>query len=84
MNVLTPRAMGELRREARKRGKRHSAMGVDFFVFSPPAFPDDFPPYLVGRWRWDNALLARLLLDPDVPTVDASRAITAVRGPDTC
>lgn len=55
----------------------HSPMGIDYFILPPAAFPRDFPPFLVGRWKWDNALLYALLR-AEVPIVDATEAILAL------
>jgi len=46
----------------------HADFGVDYFVFPAPVLSSlistrDFPPFLVGRYRWDNALLASFILD---------------------
>lgn len=42
---------------ATQEGVLYSPHGMDYFVFPQSAFPRDFPPFLLGRWRWDNALL---------------------------
>jgi hypothetical protein len=56
--------------------KLHAAMGVDYFAFPPNAFPRGFPPFLVGRWKWDNALLAGMMARR-VPAIDASSVVQA-------
>lgn len=48
--------------DALMQGTRHIDFGVDYFVMSMSLIPRDFPPFLVGRWRWDNALLAEYIV----------------------
>jgi hypothetical protein len=65
---------------ARRAGTLHQDSGVDYFVFTQSAFPSSFlsttfPPFLVGRYRWDNALLASFLHDPDVVTIDMTASV---------
>ena len=45
----------------------HADFGVDYFVLSVRVLSSlmltkSFPPFLVGRYRWDNALLASFIL----------------------
>ncbi len=56
----------------------HQASGIDYFAFTPNAFPHAFPPFLIGRWRWDNALLLHFLVAPGVATVDGSEVVHAL------
>jgi hypothetical protein len=58
--------------------RMHQATGIDYFAFTAGAFPHDFPPFLIGRWRWDNALLLHFLLAADVATVDGSEVVHAL------
>lgn len=48
-----PDAAERLRQEALDRGKPHPPSGSDYFVF-PRGALGDFPPFAVGRPRWDN------------------------------
>jgi hypothetical protein len=46
----------------------HADFGVDYFFLSAQALSyfistKGFPPFLVGRYRWDNALLASFILE---------------------
>jgi hypothetical protein len=46
----------------------HADVGVDYFILSAQVLSyfistKGFPPFLVGRYRWDNALLASFILD---------------------
>jgi len=46
----------------------HADFGVDYFILPAPVLSSliltrGFPPFLVGRYRWDNALLASFILD---------------------
>jgi hypothetical protein len=50
----------------------HADFGVDYFVLSARVLSymtstKGFPPFLVGRFRWDNALLASFILDEIAP-----------------
>lgn len=52
---------------------RHPDFGIDYFVMSTSIVPTEFSPFLVGRFRWDNALLAMFLIDEkEVTVVDAT------------
>lgn len=58
----------ESRRLAIQHGITFSKYGMDYFVFSSrDLVPADFPEFLLGRWRWDNALMAHYLLS-DIST----------------
>ena len=64
----------------------HADFGLDYFVlparcFSSVVSRKGFPPFLIGRYRWDNALLASFILDELVPSSNhrKSRGIDAVR-----
>jgi len=67
----------ELRRLALTEGVLHGKFGIDYFIFSRDVFPKMLP-FIVGRVRWDNWLLAKMIANPDVTTVDATEAILAV------
>jgi len=59
---------------AKQHGEIHSEFGIDLFVYSKRVFAQlDFPPFLAGVYRWDNWLLSRLILRPDVAVVDGTR-----------
>jgi hypothetical protein len=65
-------------REPSHGAVHHPDFGVDYFVMSASLLPTDFPPFLVGRFRWDNVLLARFLVDGGgngVAVVDATAAL---------
>ncbi|GAB5032425.1 Hypothetical protein NocV09_00901180 [Nannochloropsis oceanica] len=55
----------------------HPATGIDYFAFTPNIIPRTFPPYLVGRWRWDNALLIHFL-SSNAASIDASEVVHAL------
>jgi len=55
----------------------HPATGIDYFAFTPNVFPRAFPPYLIGRWRWDNALLLHFLLS-NAASIDATEVVHAL------
>ncbi len=48
-----PDAVERLRRDALERAKPHPRSGSDYFVF-PRGAVGEFPPFAVGRPRWDN------------------------------
>jgi hypothetical protein len=46
----------------------HADLGIDYIILPERLLSSfisikDFPPFLVGRYRWDNALLASFILD---------------------
>jgi len=54
--------------QALTTGVLHADFGVDYFVLPASVLSSlistkGFPPFLVGRYRWDNALLAFFILD---------------------
>lgn len=49
----SPGAAERFRRDALDRGKPHPRSGSDYFVF-PRGTLGEFPPFAVGRPRWDN------------------------------
>jgi hypothetical protein len=66
-----------LRSEVERSGRKDLPWGSDYFLFPTSLDFGEFPPFAVGRPRWDNWLIyrARML---DVPTIDASARVTAV------
>ena len=55
---------------------RHPDFGIDYFIMTVSVLPTDFPPFLVGRFRWDNALLAWFLTQTRrVAVVDATAVL---------
>jgi hypothetical protein len=46
-------------------------------MFPHAAFPPDFPPFLFGRFRWDN-VLALELLSSGLPVIDASDSVACI------
>lgn len=48
---------------ATENGTLYSPFGLDYFVFPPSIFPPIFPSFLLGRWRWDSALLAHFVMN---------------------
>jgi hypothetical protein len=61
-------ALQNVTTHARRDGVRHSPYGLDYFIFRPEIFPAVFPPYLLGRWRWDNALMTAFVSRNNVVT----------------
>ncbi len=65
-----------LRQDVRRRGFLHAPSGLDYFVFRPGLW-GEIPPFALGRFSWDNWLLAeagRL----GAMRIDASNAVMAV------
>lgn len=61
-------ALQNLTTHARREGIRYTPYGLDYFIFRPEVFPPAFPPYLLGRYRWDNALMTAFVSRNDVVT----------------
>ena len=61
------KAHDQLIKYAHQNGTLYSPYGMDYFIFPPSAFPRDFPRFLLGRWRWDNALLSHFIVN-NIPT----------------
>ncbi|HVN56303.1 MAG TPA: hypothetical protein VMT46_18385 [Anaerolineaceae bacterium] len=67
---------GRLAEDVRQRGKRHRAMGSDYFIYPRGCF-ERIPDFAIGRSGWDNWMIyegRRLGLD----VIDASEAITVI------
>ena len=62
---------------AQNTGVSHGEWGMDYFIFPAKHLLDPFPPFLVGRWRWDNVMLLKMLLW-STPTVDVSEATKVI------
>lgn len=62
---------------ANKNGELHGDGGMDYFFFPEHYLLDSFPEFFVGRWRWDNAMMLKLLLR-DLPTIDVTKASTVI------
>ena len=58
-------------------GRNHSVFGLDYFVFAAASFPANLPPFLVGRYRWDN-VLALEFLTGSVAVVDATESVSCI------
>jgi len=58
------------------RGKRHQPGGSDYFAFHRGLFKE-FPPYAVGRVRWDNWVISTMV-ECGIPTVDVSQVTTVI------
>jgi len=59
-----------------KYGTMHSEFGIDLFFYPKSTFKfmfPEFPPFLAGIYRWDNYFLTKMILHPDVASIDASR-----------
>lgn len=74
---LTREALLDLHSQAKAEGSLHQDFGIDYFIFPLEALPRRFPPFWVGRFRWDNALLATFLMQ-GATTVDATKTLSVV------
>lgn len=59
--------------EAMATSVLHADFGIDYFVLPAPVLSSlisttGFPPFLTGRYRWDNVLLASFILDEIAPS----------------
>jgi len=59
-------------------GSRNGEYAIDYFAFSSRRFPIFETGYIVGNWRWDNALLKRFYALEDIRVFDSSYAVIAV------
>lgn len=58
------------------RGKLHQPGGSDYFAFSKGLFTE-FPPFAVGRVRWDNWVISSMVTR-GIPVVDVSLVTNVV------
>ncbi|GJQ08302.1 hypothetical protein GpartN1_g93.t1 [Galdieria partita] len=62
---LVTKNISLVREYAERHGCYHGSFGKDYFIF-PRELLKDFPPFLIGRPKWDDWLLTELLLqDPN-------------------
>ena len=59
--------------QAHSNGRLHDHFGIDLFVYHRKHFPQTFPPFLAGVYRWDNFLLAHFILRGDIAVVDVTQ-----------
>jgi len=58
------------------RGRLHQPGGSDYFAFHKGLFKE-FPPFAVGRARWDNWVISSIV-DRGIPVVDVSQVTTVI------
>ena len=60
-------------------GEEHNYFGIDYFLFrtGSESFPT-LPPFLVGRIRWDNFIVANCIRSRNFETIDSSNAVLAL------
>ena len=58
-------------------GTPHGKFGIDYFLYRT-SLSREMPPFIVGRVRWDNWLLAQFIGNQDAVAVDSSRVVMAV------
>lgn len=62
--------------ELREKGHIKSNKAVDYFIF-PKDLNLDIPPFVIGRWVWDNWFLYQAK-KKKIPLIDATWLITAI------
>ena len=67
----------KLEKRTHRQGKMHGEYGLDYFAMHKKDVPLDFPEFVTGAWRWDNALLAHLMMNA-ITVIDGSATITAL------
>lgn len=66
--MISTSALESLTTHARREGVRYTPDGLNYFIFRPEAFPPLSPPYLLGLWRWNNALMTAFVSKNNVIT----------------
>ena len=67
----------DFQRHVAHYGAPHGKFGIDYFLYRT-ALSRDMPPFIVGRVRWDNWLLAQFIGNQDAVAVDSTRVVMAV------
>jgi len=62
---------------AQRLGKLHGEYGVDYFAYKR-MYARKLPPFLVGRVRWDNWLLAQYIGSETSVAIDSTQVVFAV------
>jgi hypothetical protein len=76
LDPLDPTDAAQMQLLVRRDGVLHGKFGIDYFIFRRRHLPRMLP-FLVGRVRWDNWLLAQYLRWPHAHSIDATAAILA-------
>ena len=76
LDPLEPSDAAQMQMLVRQDSVLHGKFGIDYFIFRAVHLPEMLP-FLVGRVRWDNWLLAQYLRWTHAHSVDASAAILA-------
>jgi hypothetical protein len=58
-------------------GKIHAPSGIDYFLCSKTTFPN-MPPFAIGRYWWDNAIVGNAHKRNNVMSIDASKSVFAI------
>lgn len=66
----------KLAKELREKGFIKSNKAVDYFIF-PQHLNFNIPPFVLGRWVWDNWLLYQAKRKK-IPIIDATPVVTAI------
>jgi hypothetical protein len=65
-----------LQQRVRSKGKRHPALGSDYFI-SPRDCFTDIPEFAIGRSGWDNWMIYHAF-ELGIPAIDASYSINVI------
>ena len=71
-------SLAHLKQAAIGRGRLDGEYALDYFAFRKGDFPVFKTKYIVGNWRWDNALLLKFYSNLRVTVFDATAATTVV------
>lgn len=77
VNFSNPDWAADLRQHVLRNGNLHGKYGIDYFLYRT-RFSRVMPPFLVGRIRWDNWLVAQFIGGKDSVAVDSTKVVLAV------
>ena len=75
----TPGYLQRVRDFAMSNGQLHYGHPIDLFVYKRRTLQElQFPPFIAGVYRWDQWLLAQLILGDHVDTFDITNTVTLI------
>ena len=77
VNFSNPDWAADLRQHVLKNGHIHEKYGIDYFLYRT-RFSRIMPPFLVGRIRWDNWLVAQFIGGQNSVAIDSTKVVLAV------
>ena len=66
-----------VKKQAMSDGKMHAPSGIDYFLCSKTTFPN-MPPFAIGRYWWDNAIVGSAHKRVDVMSIDSTKSIFSI------